>query len=145
MDIHALQQIVHSTRDARRKQTLPKFPPAERDQLIHKFHPDYRASAYRPIRFGPNKGDQTVIELATLLEGDSPIQEDQDLAPAYESFYDARRPFFVAGHGMFRFNVNCSPGNFNGENLDYSRRIGSTPTLARTYGDNVPLQPTTNL
>ena len=54
MDIHALQQIVHSTRDARRKQTLPKFPPAERDQLIHKYHPDYRASAYRPIRFGPN-------------------------------------------------------------------------------------------
>ncbi len=83
MDIHALQQIVHSTRDARRKQTLPKFPPAERDQLIHKFHPDDRASAYRPIRFGPNKGDRTVIELATLLEGDSPIQEDQDLAPAY--------------------------------------------------------------
>src|SRR6478736_2197378 len=83
MDIHAIQQIVHSTRDARRNQTLPKFPPAERDQLIHKYHPDYRASAYRPIRFGPNKGDQTVIELATLLEGDSPIQDDLDLSPAY--------------------------------------------------------------
>ena len=83
MDIHALQQIVHSTRDARRKQTLQKFSPAERDQLIHKYHPDYRASAYRPIRFGPNKGDQTVIELATLLEGDSPIQDDLDLSPAY--------------------------------------------------------------
>ena len=47
MDIHALQQIVHKTRDARRKQTLPKFSPAERDQLIHKYHPDFRASAYR--------------------------------------------------------------------------------------------------
>ena len=40
-------------------------------------------SAYRPIRFGPNEGDQTVIELATLLEGDSPIQDDLDLSPAY--------------------------------------------------------------
>ena len=60
-----------------------KFSPADRDQLIHKYHPDYRASAYRPIRFGPNKGDQTVIELATLLEGDSPIQDDLDLSPAY--------------------------------------------------------------
>ena len=31
MEIHALQQIVHKTRDARRKQTLPKYAPAERD------------------------------------------------------------------------------------------------------------------
>ncbi|MDF2755519.1 MAG: sdhA or nadB [Nitrospira sp.] len=83
MDIHALQQIVHSTRDTRRKQTIAKFSPADRDQLIHKYHPDYRASAYRPIRFGPNKGDRTVVELATLLEGDSPIQDDQDLTPHY--------------------------------------------------------------
>ena len=58
MDIHALQQIVHRTRDARRKQTLPKFSPAERDQLIHKYHPDFRERAYRPIRFGPNSGGQ---------------------------------------------------------------------------------------
>src|SRR4029078_12222449 len=83
MVVHALQQIVHKTRDARRKQTLEKFSPADRDQLIHKYHPDYRASAYRPIRFGPNKGDRTVSELATLLEGDSPIQDDMDLSPAY--------------------------------------------------------------
>src|SRR5687767_6305942 len=83
MDIHALQQIVHSTRDTRRKQTIAKFSPADRDQLIHKYHPDYRASAYRPIRFGPNKGDRTVVELATLLEGDSPIHDDQDLTPHY--------------------------------------------------------------
>src|SRR5688572_18186144 len=83
MDIHALQQIVHKTRDARRKQTITKFSPADRDQLIHKFHPDYRASAYRPIRFGPNEGDKTVVELATLLEGESPIQEQADLTPQY--------------------------------------------------------------
>ena len=83
MDIHALQQIVHSTRDARRKQTIQKFPPAEQDQLIHKYHPDYRASAYRPIRFGPNANDKTVVELAALLEGDSPIADEFDLTPDY--------------------------------------------------------------
>jgi len=83
MDIHALQQIVHQTRDARRKQTIPKFSPADRDQLIHKYHPDFRASAYRPIRFGPNEGEKTVVELAALLEGDSPIQDDVDLTPHY--------------------------------------------------------------
>ncbi len=83
MDIHALQQIVHKTRDARRKQTIPKFSPADRDQLIHKYHPDFRANAYRPITFGPNKGDKTVIELATLLEGDSSIQDHADLTAQY--------------------------------------------------------------
>ncbi len=83
MDIHALQHIVHKTRDARRKQTLAKCSPAERDQLIHKYHPDFRASAYRPIRFGPNADEKTVLELATLLEGDSPIAHDMDLTPDY--------------------------------------------------------------
>jgi hypothetical protein len=64
---------------------------------------------------------------------------------AYESFFDERRPFFVAGRGLFNFNVNCSAVNCNGETMYYSRRIGRTPELAGTYGDTVPLQPTTIL
>lgn len=83
MDIHQLQQIVHKTRDARRKQTLPKYSPAERDTLIKKYHPDFRENAYRLIRFGPNEGEKTVRELATLLEGDSPIPQTFELTPAY--------------------------------------------------------------
>ena len=83
MDIHKLQEIVHKTREARRKQTLPKYAPAERDTLIKKYHPDFRESAYRPIKFGPNAGDRTVRELAALLEGDSPVPSGQDLTPAY--------------------------------------------------------------
>jgi succinate dehydrogenase / fumarate reductase flavoprotein subunit/L-aspartate oxidase len=83
MEIHALQQIVHKTRDARRKQTLPKYAPAERDTLIKKYHPDFRENAYRPITFGPNAGEKTVRELAALLEGDSPVAADMDLMPAH--------------------------------------------------------------
>jgi succinate dehydrogenase/fumarate reductase flavoprotein subunit len=83
MDIHLFQQIVHKTRDSRRKQTLPKYSPAERDTLIKKYHPDFRENAYRLIRFGPNKGEKTVRELAALLEGDSPVPKDLDLTPAY--------------------------------------------------------------
>jgi len=83
MDIHALQEIVHKTRDERRKQTLPKYSPAERDTLIKKYHPDHRENAYRPIRFGPNAGELTVRELAALLEGESPVPPDLDLTPAH--------------------------------------------------------------
>ena len=64
---------------------------------------------------------------------------------AYESFFDERRPFFVAGRGLFRLDVNCSAVNCNGENLFYSRRIGRTPELAGIYGDTVPLEPITIL
>lgn len=64
---------------------------------------------------------------------------------AYESFFDERRPFFVAGRGLFRFDVNCSQVNCSSEGLYYSRRIGRTPELAGTYGDTVPQAPTTIL
>jgi len=83
MDIHEFQKIVHKTRDERRAQTIPKYSPAERDTLIKKYHPDHRENAYRPIKFGPNMNERTVRELAALLEGESPVPPDLDLAPAY--------------------------------------------------------------
>jgi hypothetical protein len=66
---------------------------------------------------------------------------------AFESFFDERRPFFVAGRGLFRFDVNCTAVNDcgTGEGLFYSRRIGRTPQLAGTYGDDTSQQPTTIL
>ena len=64
---------------------------------------------------------------------------------AYESFFDERRPFFVAGRGVFRFDVNCNNVNCNSEGLFYSRRIGRTPQLAGLYGASGPSQPTTIL
>jgi len=83
MDIVAQQNLVHQTRDARRAIDFPKLSPAERENLIKKYHPDHRAHAYRPIKFGPNAGDLTVTEVATLLEGESPIPADLDLTPEY--------------------------------------------------------------
>jgi len=64
---------------------------------------------------------------------------------AFETFYDERRPFFVAGRGLFQFDVNCSQVNCRGEGLFYSRRIGRTPELWGTYGDTTPALPTTIL
>ncbi len=47
----------------------------------------------------------------------------------FETFFQERRPFFVAGSGLFRFNVNCSQVNCRSERLFYSRRIGRAPQL----------------
>ncbi len=57
---------------------------------------------------------------------------------AFETFFQERRPFFVQGAGIFRFDVNCSQVNCNGEGLFYSRRIGRAPQLG--FGD--PESPT---
>ena len=56
---------------------------------------------------------------------------------AFETFFREQRPFFVAGRGLFQFDVNCNDVNCNGEGLVYSRRIGRAPELAGTYNDNI--------
>src|SRR6266487_4352543 len=48
---------------------------------------------------------------------------------AFETFFQERRPFFVQGAGIFRFDVNCNQVNCNSEGLFYSRRIGRAPQL----------------
>ena len=50
---------------------------------------------------------------------------------AFESFFPEKRPFFLEGQGMFRFDVNCNDGVCSG--LFYSRRIGRAPQLSDTY------------
>jgi hypothetical protein len=44
---------------------------------------------------------------------------------AFETFFAERRPFFMEGAGIFRFDLDCNDGNCSG--LFYSRRIGRTP------------------
>ena len=64
---------------------------------------------------------------------------------SFETFFPEQRPFFVAGRGVFRFDVDCSQVNCNGEGLFYSRRIGRSPQLADQYGDSTSAQATTIL
>jgi hypothetical protein len=52
---------------------------------------------------------------------------------AFETFFPEKRPFFLEGQGLFRFDLNCNDGTCSG--LFYSRRIGRAPQLAETYSD----------
>ncbi len=55
---------------------------------------------------------------------------------AFETFYSEKRPFFVEGTGLYRFELNCYIAHDCGnEGLFYSRRIGRSPHLLDTYGD----------
>ena len=53
---------------------------------------------------------------------------------AFEQFYQERRPFFMEGQGIFRYDLNCNDGQCSG--LFYSRRIGRSPQLSDQYYDN---------
>lgn len=53
---------------------------------------------------------------------------------AFETFFPEKRPFFLEGQGLFRFDLNCNDGSCSG--LFYSRRIGRSPQLGGTYFDD---------
>ena len=56
---------------------------------------------------------------------------------AFETFLSERRPFFVEGTGLYRFQLNCYivVDCSTNEGLFYSRRIGRSPILRDEYGD----------
>ena len=130
----------------RRLEAMPYVVTKNASQIVEQ-------RVHQPSRTSPLGGDLK-YRVASNLTLDATINPDfgqveSDPAvlnlSAYESFFDERRPFFVAGRGLFRFDVNCSDVNCSSEGLYYSRRIGRTPELAGTYGDTVPPQPTTIL
>src|ERR1051325_4553630 len=51
----------------------------------------------------------------------------------FETFFPEKRPFFLEGQGLFRFDINCNDGRCSG--LFYSRRIGRSPQLGGLYSD----------
>jgi len=61
------------------KSGKPVFPPMtaeEREDVLSKFHPDYKTESRRKIRIGPNKGDLITTEVADMLESHSRISPD---------------------------------------------------------------------
>jgi succinate dehydrogenase/fumarate reductase flavoprotein subunit len=72
------------------KSGKPVFPPMsaeEREEVLNKFHPDYKPDARRKIRIGPNKGEQLTTEVSDILESHSRIKPELfDLTkPDYET------------------------------------------------------------
>lgn len=72
------------------KSGKPVFPPMtaeEREDVLNRFHPDYRPDARRKVLLGPNAGEELTTEVADMLESHSRIRPELfDLArPDYET------------------------------------------------------------
>jgi len=74
--------LVDQTRPKRlelEKSGKPVFRPMtadERDDVLNKFHPDYKKESRRVVRVGPNKGEVITTEVADMLESHSRIRPD---------------------------------------------------------------------
>ncbi len=74
-------ELVEKTRDERLEHTFEKsyrfLTLEEREEVLHRYHPDYREGAKRRVRVGPNKGDLMYNEVADLLESHPLIDPDE--------------------------------------------------------------------
>ncbi len=61
-------RIVEETREERLKQVMKRLSLEEREQLVRKYHPDYRSDTKRPVRIGANRGEVIYNEVVDLLE-----------------------------------------------------------------------------
>jgi succinate dehydrogenase/fumarate reductase flavoprotein subunit len=69
----SLDRVIAS-RPARLQETWPMMSPAEKQEILRRFHPDFIPEGMRELRVGPNKGGRTPNELADLLEGHSRLR-----------------------------------------------------------------------
>ncbi|MEK7286465.1 MAG: FAD-binding protein [Nitrospirota bacterium] len=73
IDLTQSKETVAHSRAGRISQAITPLPPSEKETLLKQYHPDYKKEAYRKVAVGPNRGEETVHELANLLEGQSSV------------------------------------------------------------------------
>ena len=58
----------------------------EKEDLLKKYHPDYKTEEFEELKIGPNKGDKVPTELAAMLQAHARISaDDVDLSkPEYD-------------------------------------------------------------
>jgi hypothetical protein len=59
---------VEKTRAQRMKQSYPALSMEEREEVLNKYHPDYKPDKKRAVQVGPNKGEIAPHEVVDILE-----------------------------------------------------------------------------
>lgn len=69
---------VEETRSERIGVSYPQMSLKEREEILNRFHPDYKSGTKRRLKIGPNKGEFIYNEIADLLEA-KPLIEPKDV------------------------------------------------------------------
>lgn len=62
---------VEATREERMKTEPRRMTAEEKDDVLQKFHPDFKMEGFEQLQMGPNKGEKAPVELAALIQGKS--------------------------------------------------------------------------
>jgi len=65
------------------KAVFPPMTAEEREDVLNRFHPDYKKESRRIVHIGPNKGESLTTEVADILESHSRIKPE---------FFDLTKP-----------------------------------------------------
>ncbi|MBU2535452.1 MAG: FAD-binding protein [Chloroflexota bacterium] len=81
-ELKSLIKVVEKSRRERlarkkRGEEFPKMSPDEADEILKKYHPDYKEEGRRELKVGPSKGYRIAREFADLLEAWSRINPDR--------------------------------------------------------------------
>lgn len=74
-EMKKLIEKVEATRSERLGVLYPRMTPEEKDDVLEKYHPDYRENGFYNLSTGVNKGAKVPLELGQLLEADSRIKD----------------------------------------------------------------------
>ncbi|MGQ0643199.1 MAG: DUF5916 domain-containing protein [Gemmatimonadaceae bacterium] len=138
-DLHGIQGIS----SPRRLEVLP-YAVTSNETLLKSngWGRDNRITAGADIKYGLTSNltlDATVNPDFGQVEADPSVLN----LSAFEQFFEERRPFFLEGSGIFRYDMQCNDGRCTG--LFYSRRIGRSPQLGFMSDDPNAVPPATTI
>jgi succinate dehydrogenase / fumarate reductase flavoprotein subunit len=70
-------KLLEETRSERMLEKLPLLSSEEKEELLSKFHPDYKPNTTREMKVGANKGDNVYLEYADLFESYSSLDPEK--------------------------------------------------------------------
>ena len=120
------------------KEIFSRMSEEEDQEVLEKFHPDYKDEARRKVRVGPNKGERLTTEVADLLESYARVEPEKfNLEkPDYET------DVLVIGAGSAGFAAALLAAQ-NGARviLDTKLRVGDSNSMMAQGGIQAAVEP----
>jgi hypothetical protein len=128
---------------SRRLEVLPYFVQANESMpRVDGFGRAQRGTVGADVKYGLSSNltlDATINPDFGQVEADPSVVN----LSAFEQFFGEKRPFFLEGTGIFRFDQDCNDGQCTG--LFYSRRIGRNPQLGFLSADPNAVPPASTI
>ncbi|MGE5586121.1 MAG: FAD-binding protein [Bacillota bacterium] len=124
-------RLVEASRERRYAERHPRLSPAEKQDLLRKFHPDFRPDAMRPVKVGASRGAMMPHELVDVLEARSRL--DPDTFPLDRVDYDV--DVLVVGGGGAGSSASLTAHAAGADVLQVTKlRLGDANTMMAQGG-----------